>query len=229
MRISDWSSDVCSSDLQAPGQLAAACAIRDALLVHYSTDYVFDGSATRPYREDDPTAPLGVYGTSKLAGEDAIRDSGARHMIFHTAWVYAAHGRNFLLTMLRLGAERDELRVVADQVGSPTSAAHIADTTAAVLAQGTGRSGLWHLTCAGQTSWHGFAEAIMAGAVERGLLDKAPKVLPIATSDYPTPAARPAFSVLDNTRLQCDFDLPGVDWRGSPGPVVNTTTGNGQV
>src|SRR3546814_14286533 len=104
MRISDWSSDVCSSDLQAPGQLAAACAIRDALLVHYSTDYVFDGSATRPYREDDPTAPLGVYGTSKLAGEDAIRDSGARHMIFRTAWVYAAHGRNFLLPMLRLGA-----------------------------------------------------------------------------------------------------------------------------
>src|SRR3546814_487168 len=158
------------ANAQAPGQLAAACAIRDALLVHYSTDYVFDGSATRPYREDDPTAPLGVYGTSKLAGEDAIRDSGARHMIFRTAWVYAAHGRNFLLTMLRLGAERDELRVVADQVGSPTSAAHIADTTAAVLAQGAGRSGLWHLTCAGQTSWHGFAEAIMAGAGERGLL-----------------------------------------------------------
>lgn len=201
------------ANAQAPGELAAACATRDAMLVHYSTDYVFDGSATRPCREDDPTAPLGVYGTSKLAGEDAIRDSGARHMIFRTAWVYAAHGRNFLLTMLRLGADRDELRVVADQVGSPTSAAHIADTTAAILAQGTDRSGLWHLTCAGRTSWHGFAEAIMAGAVERGLLDKAPRMLPIPTSDYPTPAVRPAFSVLDNTRLQRDFDLPGLDWR----------------
>lgn len=213
------------ANAQAPGELAAACATRDALLVHYSTDYVFDGSATRPYREDDPTAPLGVYGTSKLAGEDAIRDSGARHMIFRTAWVYAAHGRNFLLTMLRLGAGRDELRVVADQVGSPTPATHIADTTAAVLAQGTDRTGLWHLTCAGQTSWHGFAEAIMAGAVERGLLDKAPRVLPIATSDYPTPAARPAFSVLDNTRLQRDFDLPGVDWRSALGRVLDTLAG----
>src|SRR3546814_13672091 len=117
--------------------------------------------------------------------------------------------------MLRLGAERDELRVVADQVGSPTSAAHIADTTAAVLAQGAGRSGLWHLTCAGQTSWHGFAEAIMAGAVARGLLDKAPKVLPVATRGYPTPAARPAFSVPDNPPLQCAFALPAVDRRDS--------------
>src|SRR5690606_31167562 len=175
------------ANAHAPAAIAEACAMRDALLVHYSTDYVFDGSATRPCREDDGTAPLGVYGTSKLAGEDAIGGSGARHMIFRTAWVYAAHGRNFLLTMLRLGSERDELRVVADQVGSPTSAAHIADTTAAILAQGSDRSGLWHLTCTGQTSWHGFAEAIMAGAVERGLIGKAPRVLPISTRDYPTP------------------------------------------
>src|SRR5690606_32744438 len=210
------------ANAQAPGRLAAACADRDALLVHYSTDYVFDGRATHAYREDDPTAPLGIYGTSKLAGEEAIRESGARHMIFRTAWVYAAHGRNFLLTMLRLGGEREELRVVADQYGSPTSAAHIADTTAAILAQGTGRSGLWHLTCAGQTSWHGFAEAIMAGAVERGLLARAPQVLPIPTSGYPTPAARPAFSVLDNARLQRDFELPGVDWRDSLGQVLDT-------
>lgn len=206
----------------APAAIAGACAARDALLVHYSTDYVFDGTATRPYGEDDPTAPLGVYGMGKLAGEIAIRDSGARHMIFRTAWVYAAHGRNFLLTMLRLAAGRDELRVVADQVGSPTSAAHIADTTAAILAQGTARSGLWHLTCAGQTSWHGFAEAIMAGAVERGLLDKAPRVLPIPTSDYPTPAARPAFSVLDNSRLQHDFGHGPVDWRDALGQVLDT-------
>lgn len=210
------------ANADAPAAIAEACAARDALLVHYSTDYVFDGSATRPYREDDPTAPLGVYGTSKLAGETTIRDRGARHMIFRTAWVYAAHGRNFLLTMLRLAAERDELRVVADQVGGPTSAAHIADTTAAILAQDTGRSGLWHLTCAGRTSWHGFAEAIMAGAVERGLLAKAPRVLPIATRDYPTPAARPAFSVLDNGRLQDDFSHGPVDWLGALGQVLDT-------
>lgn len=209
----------------APAAIAAACASRDALLVHYSTDYVFDGTSARPYREDDPTAPLGVYGASKLAGEMAVRDSGARHMIFRTSWVYAAHGRNFLLTMLRLAAERDELRVVADQVGSPTSAAHIADTTAAILAQGARQSGLWHLTCTGQTSWYGFADAIMAGAVERGLLDRAPRVLPIPTSDYPTPAARPAFSVLDNSRLHSDFGLPGLDWRDALAQVLDTLAG----
>ncbi|MDN5780694.1 MAG: dTDP-4-dehydrorhamnose reductase [Luteimonas sp.] len=206
----------------APAAIAEACASRDALLVHYSTDYVFDGTSAPPYREDDPTSPLGVYGASKLAGEVAIRNSGARHLIFRTAWVYAAHGRNFLLTMLRLAAERDELRVVADQVGSPTSAAHIADTTAAILARDTSATGLWHLTCTGQTSWHGFAEAIMAGAVERGLLDKAPRILPIPTSDYPTPAARPAFSVLDNSRLQRDFGLPGLDWRDALAQVLDT-------
>ena len=211
-----------SANALAPAAIAGACASRDALLVHYSTDYVFDGSSTRPYREDDPTSPLGVYGASKLAGEAAVRDSGARHMIFRTSWVYAAHGRNFLLTMLRLAAGRDELRVVADQVGSPTSASHIADTTAAILAQDAARTGLWHLTCTGQTSWHGFAEAIMAGAVERGLLDKAPRVVPISTSDYPTPAARPAFSVLDNGRLQGDFRLPGLDWRDALARVLDT-------
>src|SRR5690606_31266279 len=129
------------ANAHAPAAIAGACVARDALLVHYSTDYVFDGSASRPYREDDPTSPLGVYGASKLAGENAIVESGVRHMIFRTAWVYAAHGRNFLLTMLRLASERDELRVVADQVGSPTSAAHIADSTAAILWQGPRRSG----------------------------------------------------------------------------------------
>ncbi len=206
----------------APAAIAGACASRDALLVHYSTDYVFDGSSTRPYREDDPTSPLGVYGASKLAGEAAIRDSGARHMIFRTSWVYAAHGRNFLLTMLRLAATRDELHVVADQVGSPTSAAHIADTTAAILSRHAQSTGLWHLTCTGQTSWHGFAEAIMAGAVERGLLHEAPRVLPIRTIDYPTPAARPAFSVLDNGRLRRDFNLPAVHWREALAQVLDT-------
>jgi len=192
---------------EAPRAIAGACAARDALLVHYSTDYVFDGTSTRPYREDDPTAPLGVYGASKLAGEDAIRSSGARHLIFRTAWVYAAHGKNFLLTMLRLASERDELRVVADQVGSPTSAALIADTTASILAQSWQSSGLWHLTASGATSWHGFAEAIVHGAAERGLIKRVPRVLPIAAHDYPTPAARPPYSLLENAKLQHDFKM----------------------
>ncbi len=209
------------ANAEAPGVIARACAERDILLVHYSTDYVFDGSATRPYREDDQTAPLGVYGASKLAGEQAVQASGARHMIFRTAWVYAAHGKNFLLTMLRLARERDELRVVADQVGSPTSARQIADTTAAMLRKPPQASGLWHLTAAGQTSWHGFAEQIMRDALDRGLIDKVPRVLPIATSDYPTRAARPAYSVLDNTRLEHDSGVVAPDWKISLSRVLD--------
>ena len=201
------------ANAEAPGVLAGACAQQGATLVHYSTDYVFDGSGTRPYREDDPTAPLGAYGASKLAGERAIGDSGAHHLVFRTAWVYAAHGRNFLRTMLRLAAERDELRVVADQVGSPTPAAVIADVTAQVLAQAPTQSGLWHLTTTGHTSWHGFAEAIMACAHARGLVARPPRVVPIATSEYPTPAARPAYSVLDCSKLQQDFGIALPTWR----------------
>ena len=198
---------------EAPAALAAACRDRGARFVHYSTDYVFDGRGTRPYREDDPTAPLGVYGASKLAGEEAVRASGADAMIFRTAWVYASHSQNFLRTMLRVGAERDELRVVADQVGTPTPAALIADVTARALRHATGRSGTWHVTPAGQTSWHGFAEAIFAGAVARGLLTRAPKVHAITTVDYPTPAARPGYSVLDTGKLQRDFGIGLPDWR----------------
>src|SRR5690606_78158 len=152
------------ANAQAPGALAQACARRDALLVHYSTDYVFDGTATRPYREDDPVAPLGVYGESKLAGEQAVQASGARHMVFRTAWVYADRGRNFMLTMLRLAGERDELRVVADQTGTPTPASLIADTTATMLSRPFAGSGLWHLTARGETTWHGFAQAIVERA-----------------------------------------------------------------
>ena len=201
------------ANAEAPARIAEACAARGTLMVHYSTDYVFDGSGARPYREDDATAPLGVYGASKLAGEDAIRASGAPHRIFRTAWVYAAHGRNFMRTMLRLAAERDELRVVADQRGTPTPAALIADITAAALAQPSVPSGLWHLTAAGETSWHGFAEAIVADAYARGLLPRVPRVVPIATADYPTPAKRPAYSVLDTTRLRSDFDIDPPTWR----------------
>ncbi|HRN61327.1 MAG TPA: dTDP-4-dehydrorhamnose reductase [Luteimonas sp.] len=200
------------ANAEAPGELARACARRDALLLHYSTDYVFDGSGTRPYREDDPTSPLGVYGASKLAGEEAVRASGARHMIFRTAWVYAAHGRNFLLTMLRLAKERDELRVVADQVGTPTPAWLIADTTAAILGRPFAASGLWHLTARGGTSWHGFAEAIVDVAHARGLIDRVPRVVPISSAEYPTPARRPAYSCLDVARLEGDFPIRLPDW-----------------
>lgn len=208
------------ANAEAPGAIAEACAAHHALLVHYSTDYVFDGSATRPYREDDPTRPLGVYGASKLAGEEAIRGSGARHMIFRTAWVYSAHGSNFLLTMLRLARERDEIRVVADQIGSPTPAGLIADTTAAILRQGHEGSGLWHLTTSGQTSWHGFAEAIIDGARARGLIGRRPSVVPIATAEYPTRARRPAYSVLDCSRLAEDLGTAPVTWESALEPLL---------
>ncbi|MBB4132403.1 dTDP-4-dehydrorhamnose reductase [Xanthomonas sp. 3075] len=198
----------------SPGVIAAWCASNNVPLVHYSTDYVFDGQGSTPYPEDAPTSPLGAYGETKLAGEDAIRASGAQHLILRTAWVYASHGANFLRTMLRVGAERDELRVVADQVGTPTPAALIADVTAQLLQQRTpDTSGTWHLTAAGQTSWHGFAEAIFAQAVGAGLLSRAPRVLPITTADYPTPAKRPAYSGLSIDKLQRDFDIVLPQWQ----------------
>ncbi|WP_411834264.1 dTDP-4-dehydrorhamnose reductase [Pseudoxanthomonas mexicana] len=202
----------------APGVLARACAARGIPLVHYSTDYVFDGRGTRPYREDDPVAPLGIYGASKLAGERAIVEAGGRHHIFRTAWVYGWHGHNFMRTMLRLGAERDALRVVADQVGSPTPAWLIADVTARLLQRGHEFApGIRHLTASGLTSWHGFAEAIFAEAVQRGLLARAPQVAPIATADYPTPAARPAYSCLDTGRLEQELAEPLPSWRDALG------------
>ena len=201
------------TNAEAPGVLARACALRDIPFVHYSTDYVFDGQGSRPYREDDPTAPLGVYGASKLAGEDAIRAAGGRHLILRTAWVYGQHGHNFMKTMLRLGAERDELRVVADQVGTPTPAALIADVTTELLGLRDAPSGTFHLTPRGETSWHGFAEAIFEEALARGLISRAPKVIPIATSDYPTRARRPGYSRLDIGRLEQVLGRALPEWR----------------
>ena len=201
------------TNAEAPGVLARACALRDIPFVHYSTDYVFDGQGSRPYREDDPTAPLGVYGASKLAGEDAIRAAGGRHLILRTAWVYGQHGHNFMKTMLRLGAERDELRVVADQVGTPTPAALIADVTAELLGLRDAPSGTFHLTPRGETSWHGFAEAILEEALALGLIPRAPKVIPIATSDYPTRARRPGYSRLDIGRLEQVLGRALPEWR----------------
>lgn len=202
-----------AANAQAPGVIARWCAAHGVPFVHYSTDYVFDGQGTTPYREDDPTAPLGVYGTSKRDGEDAVRAAGGRHLIFRTAWVYAAHGANFLRTMLRVGAERDQLRVVADQVGTPTPAALIADVTAQALQHPGQLSGTWHLTARGQTSWHGFAEAIFARALAAGVLAKAPVVEAIPSSGYPTPAKRPAWSVLDTRKLQRDFGIVLPTWQ----------------
>jgi dTDP-4-dehydrorhamnose reductase len=202
-----------AANAQAPGVIARWCAAHGVPFVHYSTDYVFDGQGSTPYREDEPTAPLGVYGNSKRDGEDAVRAAGGRHLIFRTAWVYASHGANFLCTMLRVGAERDQLRVVVDQIGTPTPAALIADVTAQALQHPGSLSGTWHLTADGQTSWHGFAEAIFAEALATGVLAKVPAVEAIPSSEYPTPAQRPAWSVLDNRKLQQDFGIALPTWQ----------------
>ncbi|MET4616572.1 dTDP-4-dehydrorhamnose reductase [Stenotrophomonas sp. 2619] len=214
------------ANAEAPDMIARWCAAAGVPLLHYSTDYVFDGTATRPYREDDPTAPLGVYGASKLAGEQAIRAAGGRHLIFRTAWVYAAHGANFLRTMLRVGAERDVLRVVADQIGTPTPAALIADVSAHILQQRLTLSGTYHLTATGATSWHGFAEAIFAEAVARGILPRAPRVEAITTAEYPTAARRPAYSCLDVRRLQSDSGLLLPAWQDGLAGVMDAVRGH---
>ncbi|MCK9382184.1 MAG: dTDP-4-dehydrorhamnose reductase [Sulfuritalea sp.] len=197
----------------APRILAEEARRLGALLIHYSTDYVFDGTKPAPYTEDDIPAPLSAYGRSKHLGELAIAGSGARHLIFRTSWVYGLHGANFMKTMLRLGRERDELRVIGDQIGAPTWTRHLADVTALILARRDVPAGLYHLAAAGETSWHGYAEAIFAAAQAAGLLEKSPVVHRITSADYPLPAARPANSRLDCSRFQRDFGLALPDWR----------------
>lgn len=206
----------------AVGEMAKAMAARNGWLIHYSTDYVFDGVKAAPYRETDQTAPLGVYGATKLAGEEAIRTAGGQHLIFRTSWVYAARGQNFVRTMLRLAGERKSLRVVADQTGSPTSAELIADVTALALKQlfdrgseAASASGLYHLTAAGETTWHGLACRVIAQAEQAGssLSCSSTDVEPIGTSDYPTPAKRPANSRLDTSKLRETFGINLPDWR----------------
>lgn len=198
---------------RAPGILAEEARRLDALLVHYSTDYVFDGSGTTPYAEGDPTGPTNTYGRGKLAGERGIQAVGCRHLIFRTSWVYGWRGANFLRTMLRLAKERDELRVVADQVGAPTWSRTIAIATALALARHHGQTGIYHLAAGGETSWHGFAEAIVSTATQQHLLDKSIPVRRIATADFPTPATRPANSRLNCQRLAQDFGLALPDWQ----------------
>ncbi|MEO7149206.1 MAG: dTDP-4-dehydrorhamnose reductase [Rhodanobacteraceae bacterium] len=208
---------------EAVAVLGAWATAHGARVLQYSTDYVFDGSATRPYREDDATNPVSVYGQTKLAGEISLRASGARHLILRTAWVYAARGQNFLRTMLRRGAERDELRVVDDQIGAPTSARLIADVTAQIIARlcaegdtnDVSRDGTYHLVASGQTSWCGFARVIIERAQRTGLLVRAPRVIPIKTADYPTRARRPAYSVLDTTKLRKAFGIELPDWQAA--------------
>lgn len=201
-----------------PALLAQMAHRHCALLVHYSTDYVFSGQAREPLREDDPTSPQSVYGRSKLAGELAVLGSACPHLVLRTQWVYGARGQNFLLTMLRLAREGKPLKVVDDQIGAPTPAAWIAAVTTALLLKWRSRSlgvrvrGLYHLSAAGHTTWHGFAEAIFAGAVARGLLARAPELTAISTRQFGAPAARPAWSVLDNRRLAYDFDLRLGEW-----------------
>ncbi len=195
---------------QAPGVLAEEAKKLGALLVHYSTDYIFDGTKTDPYKEEDGPAPLNAYGRSKLAGEEAIAASGCRHLIFRTSWVYGLFGKNFLRTIQRLASEREELRIVADQIGAPTWSRMIAEASALAL-RGDPPSGLYHMTSAGATSWHGFAQAILDAQGWRG------KLVPIATRDYPLPATRPANSRLDNGKLAADFDLTLPDWRHALG------------
>ena len=196
----------------APGVLAEEAARLGALFIHYSTDYVFDGTRRKPYVESDTPAPLGVYGRTKLEGERRVLAAGGRSVILRTSWVYGARGNNFLLTMLRLFMERSEVQVVDDQVGAPTTARYLADATLKVInmAPDVEHCGLYHCTAAGQTSWCGFARRIL-------LFDQRPKrrckrVVAIRSADYPTPARRPAFSVLDSSRFAATFDFPARPW-----------------
>ena len=213
----------------SPGVLAQAARDIDALLVHYSTDYVFNGRKQSPYVEDDATDPQGAYGRSKRDGEDAVRASGAKHLILRTSWVYAAHGNNFVRTMLRLAREREILRVVADQIGAPTGAATIADVTVqclARLADGTvdpaTASGIYHLTASGATSWHGLASAVVEQARATLGTDALAvrDVQPITAAEYPLPAARPANSRLCCDKLQDRFGIILPDWQPGVAHVV---------
>jgi dTDP-4-dehydrorhamnose reductase len=198
----------------APGVVAECASELGAGLIHYSTDYVFDGNASSPYKEDDPTNPQSVYGRTKLDGENAVLNSGASALILRTAWVYSLHGHNFLKTMLRLAAERDELTIVADQVGSPTSTLALTDATIRLIEYFVEHDGfpaevrgVYHMTCEGETSWAGFARAIIAASN-----DSDTRVTDITTADYPTPAARPAYSVLCGDKLDRVFGIRLPDW-----------------
>jgi dTDP-4-dehydrorhamnose reductase len=210
-----------AANCAGPANIAASCRESGIPLIHISTDYAFDGTKSGPYREDDPVNPLGVYGASKEAGERTVREALREHVILRTAWVYSMHGHNFVKTMLRLAEERPVLRVVADQTGSPTGAADIADAIARIaqhVRDGDAAWGTYHFVGAGAVTWHGFAEAIFDLASRwRG---SPPRVDPITTADYPTPARRPANSVLDCSRIAAAFGIEPRPWRAALAEVI---------
>lgn len=210
---------------QAPAAMARACAELGVALMHYSTDYVFDGRLERPYREDDATNPLGVYGASKLAGERAIAASGCEHLILRTSWVYSRVGKNFLLTMQRLLQERDQLKVVDDQIGAPTWAGSIAQASAQLLETwqlGERHSGIYHFTCQGHTSWYGFASAIADHLRAQG--KSCAQLSPIPSRDYPTPAQRPLNSRLDGSKLLRDWKVQLPHWQDALAQCLEPTS-----
>ena len=203
-------------NVKAVAQLAATCARNGAALVHVSTDYVFDGNANRPYRENDATNPLGVYGRTKELGERAVRAGSPRHIILRVSWVFGALGRSFVDTVLRLARERPELTVVDDQIGAPAPAKAVARTLRDICLATAAEEDLWgtyHFSTEPTLSWCRFAREIVALAAELGVIEQAPPVRAIATRDYPTPAQRPENSRLDPTRLQRTFGIPSPDWR----------------
>jgi len=203
-----------------PANLAKACAQMDVPLIHVSTDYVFDGAKQGAWVEDDPVSPLGVYGDSKLAGEDAVRQACSKHLIFRTSWVFSAHGNNFVKTMLQLAAERDELGVVADQFGKPTSAGELARIILAVLPDMEGSWGTYHVAQPDVTSWHGFASAIFDEARAHGVALRINQLRGITTGDYPTPAKRPVNSELGCHKIENVFNIGIKHWRESLAEVI---------
>jgi dTDP-4-dehydrorhamnose reductase len=213
----------------APRVIAEWTAARDVPLIHFSTDYVFDGQSEAPWREDSPTRPLSAYGASKLAGEDAIRAANGPHLIVRTSWVYAAVGANFLRTIARLAGERSELKIVSDQKGAPTSARIIAEAVTGLLVAGSRNlrerfaraGGIVNIAASGETSWHGFATAIVEGLRSRGVTLAVQSILPLRTEDYPTKAKRPLNSRLDLTRLQQAFGLTTPTWRETLEPELD--------
>ena len=214
---------------QAPGIMAQWAAHHDVPLIHFSTDYVFGGDGERPWREDDATAPLSVYGRSKLAGEREIAAAGGCSLILRTSWVYAAEGKNFLRTIVRLAREQDELRIVADQIGAPTSARLLADIVARMLARGRDElrarigqaQGVLHVSAAGEASWQQFASAIVEGLKSRGVRLAVARVVPIRSEDYPTRAQRPRNSRLDLRRLQQVFGIAPPSWQQALAPELD--------
>ena len=219
----------------APGVLAREARHLGAWLMHYSTDYVFDGSGSTPWTEESPTGPLSVYGATKLEGEELIRASGCRHLIFRTSWVYAARGGNFAKTMLRLARERERLTVIDDQIGAPTGAELLADLTAHALRTARQRpevSGTYHAVASGETSWHGYARHVIEFARARGEAIKVPAgaIKPVPTSAFPTPAKRPGNSRMKTAKLRETFGLVPPDWQAAVERMLTETLGcGGQV